>query len=64
MCQMMENLEHLEMCVYTIKALMKEPDFALFEDLKSSTSAKVLETQAIMNPKLASASAPATAATK
>ena len=35
MCQMMENLEHLEMSVYIIKALMKEPDFALFEDLKS-----------------------------
>ena len=62
MCQMMENLEHLEMCVYTIKALMKEPDFALFADLKTQTSAKVIETQAVMNPKLASA--PATAATK
>ena len=37
MCMMMENLEHIEMCVYTIKALMKEPDFALFEDLKTST---------------------------
>ena len=51
----MENLEHLETSVFTIKALMKEPDFALFEDLKSQTLAKVTETQALMNPSLATA---------
>ena len=59
MCQMMENLEHIERCVYTIKALMKEPDHLIFEDLKSQTEAKVIETQAVMNPKLAAAPAEA-----
>ena len=61
MCMMMENLEYIEMHVYTIKALMKEPDFALFEDIKRETQAKVLQTQALMNPKLASTAAAAAA---
>ena len=52
MAQLMENLEHVEMCVYMIKALMKEPDFALFDDVKKQTSEKVLRNQAKMNPRL------------
>ena len=35
MCMLLENLEVLEQWVYQIKALLKEPDFHIFEDLKN-----------------------------
>ena len=35
MCMLLDNLEALEQWIYQIKALLKEPDFHLFEDLKA-----------------------------
>ena len=35
MCMLLENLEVLEQWIYQIKALLKEPDFHIFEDLKA-----------------------------
>ena len=39
---LLENLEVLEQWIYQIKALLKEPDFHIFEDLKSKTLEQVL----------------------
>ena len=51
MCMMIENLELVEKSVYVLKALMKEPDFLIFADLKNQTVERVCESQAVMNPK-------------
>ena len=50
MSMMMENLEILEQWVYQVKAMLKEPDFSLFEDLKEQTLQNVLTEQLKMNP--------------
>lgn len=42
MCMMLENLEACEQWLYQIKALLKEPDYFIFEDLKKSTMEEVL----------------------
>ena len=34
---MTENLELLEKCLYQVKALLKEPNFATFEEVKTKT---------------------------
>ena len=47
---MTENLELLEKCLYQIKAMLKEPDFALFEDVKKQTLDRVRVEQERMNP--------------
>jgi len=41
---MTENLELLEKSLYQIKAMLKEPDFLLFEDVKAKTL-EVLRTE-------------------
>ena len=35
MCMLLDNLEALEQWIYQIKALLKEPDYHIFEDLKA-----------------------------
>lgn len=52
MCMMMENLEHLELSIYVVKALLKEPSFRAFEAVKAETLQKVKESQALMNPQM------------
>ena len=37
MCMLLDNLEALEQWIYMIKALLKEPDYHIFEDLKTQT---------------------------
>ena len=44
MCMLLDNLEALEQWIYVIKALLKEPDYHIFEDLKTQTLQRVLET--------------------
>ena len=51
MCMMLDNLEICEQWLYQIKALLKEPDFHIFEDLKTQTLEQVLAEQLKMNPK-------------
>ena len=50
MSMMLENLEVLEMWVYQIKAMLKEPDFHIFADLKSQIIEIVQAEQVKMNP--------------
>ena len=47
---MTENLELLEKTLYQIKALLKEPDFTIFEDVKKQTIEKVRADQLSVNP--------------
>lgn len=44
MCMLLDNLEALEQWIYQIKALLKEPDYHIFGDLKAQTLERVLET--------------------
>lgn len=37
MCMLLDNLEALEQWIYQIKALLKEPDYHIFGDLKAQT---------------------------
>ena len=37
MCMLLDNLETVEQWIYQIKAMLKEPDYHLFEDLKKTT---------------------------
>ena len=37
LCMMMENLEAMEQSLYQIKAMLKEPDYLIFEDVKAQT---------------------------
>jgi len=48
---MTENLELLEKTIYQIKALIKEPDFFSFEQVKARTCEQLRIQQAAMNPK-------------
>jgi len=48
---MTENLELLEKCLYQIKAMLKEPEFKIFEDVKTQTLERVRIEQEKMNPK-------------
>ena len=41
MCRMMDNLEQLEVSIYVLKAMLKEPDFRTFEDLKIQTIMRI-----------------------
>ena len=45
-----DNLELLEKTVYTIKALLKEPDFDKFEEVKESVHQRVKAEQLVHNP--------------
>lgn len=47
---MTENLELLEKTLYQIKALLKQPDFLIFEETKSSCLEKLRIEQEKMNP--------------
>lgn len=47
---MTENLEMLEKYLFQIKAMLKEPNFALFEDIKKKTLDNLRVEQAKMNP--------------
>ena len=35
LCMMMENLEAMEQSLYQIKAMLKEPDYQIFDDVKA-----------------------------
>jgi len=48
---MTENLELLEKCLYQIKAMLKEPEYKIFEDTKKQTLERVRVEQEKMNPK-------------
>ena len=50
MCMMIDNLEEVERCIYVLKALMKEPDFLIFTDLKRQTIEQIQVTQRNMHP--------------
>lgn len=47
---LLDNLEALEQWVYQIKAMLKEPDYHIFEDLKKQTLDQVLTQQRLLNP--------------
>ena len=47
---MTENLETLEKVLYQIKALLKEPDFLVFEETKMACQEQLREQQMHMNP--------------
>ena len=51
MCMMIENLELLEKVIYQIKAMLKEPDFNLFKDVKDAAILRIRASQLEMNPK-------------
>lgn len=40
-----ENLEMIENKIYVLKALLKEPDFIVFEEVKAATAEQLRVTQ-------------------
>ena len=50
LAMMVENLELLEKNVYQLKAMLKEPDFLIFEDVKKEVLDKLRAEQEAMNP--------------
>ena len=47
---MTENLEILEKIMYQLKALLKEPDFIIFEEVKAAELEKLRGHQGLTNP--------------
>ena len=47
---MIENLELMEKSLYQLKAMLKEPDFAMFEEVKKECLDKLRVEQMKMNP--------------
>ena len=47
---MIENLELIEKCLYQLKAMLKEPDFLIFDEVKSTCLEKLRLEQSKMNP--------------
>ena len=50
LAMMVENLELLEKYLYQIKAMLKEPNFAIFDEVKKTTLDKLRTEQSKMNP--------------
>ena len=50
LAMMIENLELLEKVLYQIKAMLKEPNFLIFDQVKSQTLERIRVEQAKMNP--------------
>ena len=49
-CMFMDNLELIEKVVYTTKALLKEPDFSRFDEIKERVHSRVKAEQLKQNP--------------
>ena len=47
---MMENLEAMEQALYQVKAMLKEPDYQIFDDVKAQMLNTLKLEQAKMNP--------------
>ena len=50
LCMMIDNLEHLEQCIFQIKALLKEPDHLIFSDVKTAALERVRAEQFRISP--------------
>lgn len=47
---MLENLELLEKTLYQVKAMLKEPNHLVFEEVKTETMVRIRAEQAVINP--------------